>query len=360
MGQVGQVVGVFGMGLLGGSVALGLRERFLAREVHAYDRDPSAVESALALGVADVGHSALGPWIAGLDIGVLASPVRTLPALGAAVAQHAAPHTLWLDVGSVKAPVVAALEPLLPRYVGTHPMAGRETPGVQHAFAGLLQSAAWVVTPTPRTEARALEEVSALIGALGAYVIALDAELHDRLVARISHLPWLLAVALNRMIGHDAERERLLFLAAGGFRDLTRVASGSPPMGRDMLCENRAAVRGALADLRAVLAELEAALDDPDAMLAAAEDAKRTRDALPIVRRSLLPRLHDVVVALPDRPLELARLTTTLGEAGINIRDIEILKVRDSGGEAIRVGVASAEDEARAREALARAGYRGR
>ncbi|MCC6621658.1 MAG: prephenate dehydrogenase/arogenate dehydrogenase family protein [Deltaproteobacteria bacterium] len=359
MAGAGRVVGVFGMGLLGGSVALGLRERFAAGRIHAYDLDPSAVEGALALGVADVGHTSLGAWVGELDVGVLASPVRTLEGLGRALAPWSAPATIWLDVGSVKGSVVAELEGVLPRFVGTHPMAGRETPGVGNAFAGLVQSAVWVVTPTPRTDPGALAEVEAMITALGAYPIRMDADVHDRLVARISHVPWLLAVALNRMIGRDADRERLLALAAGGFRDLTRVASGSPTMGRDMLCENKDAVRGALADLRVTLAELEAALDDPEALRLMAEESKRTRDALPIVKRSILPRMYDVVVAIPDRPMELARLTTTLGEAGVDIRDIEILKVRDTGGEAIRVGVKSAEDEARARAALAAAGYLG-
>lgn len=353
------VVGVFGMGLLGGSVALGLRERFLAGAVHAYDLDPTAAESALAVGAADVAHSDLGEWISRIDLGILASPVRTLEGLARAIAPFARADSLWLDVGSVKGPVVAAIEDVLPRFVGTHPMAGRETPGVQNAYAGLLQSAVWCVTPTPRTDPEALARCEALITALGAYPFRVDAELHDRLVARISHVPWLLAVALNRLIGQDAEREKLLFLAAGGFRDLTRVASGSPQMGRDMLCENRVAVAGALADLRKVIDDLEARLAVPEHLLEAASEAKRTRDSLPIVKRTLLPRMYDVVVALPDRPLELARLTTTLGEAGINIRDIEILKIRDSDGEAIRVGVASAEDQTKARDVLHAAGFRG-
>lgn len=353
-------VGVFGMGLLGGSVALGLRERFLAQTVHAYDPDPSALEAALAMGAVDEIHTDLGEWIARLDLGVLAAPVRALEGLARGVAAHARADSRWIDVGSVKGPVVAALEAIVPHYVGTHPMAGRETPGVQNAYAGLLQSAVWVVTPTARTDADDLALVEALIGALGAYPVRIDPVAHDRLVARVSHVPWVLATALNLWIDADPDRERLLFLAAGGFRDLTRVASGSPQMSRDMVLENRVAVREALRDLAGVVDALAAALDDPDALLASAERAKRTRDALPIVRRSMLPRMFDVVVAIPDRPMELANLLGVLGRHAINVRDVEVLKIRESGGEAIRVGVGSAEDQARAREVLHEAGYRSR
>ncbi|PKN58539.1 MAG: prephenate dehydrogenase/arogenate dehydrogenase family protein [Deltaproteobacteria bacterium HGW-Deltaproteobacteria-14] len=353
-------VGVFGMGLLGGSIALGLRERFIAGEVHAYDLDAEALDAALAMGAADRVHTTPGPWIGELELGVLAAPVRALPGLAAAVAPFAAPTSRWIDVGSVKAPVVAALSAQLPGFVGTHPMAGRETPGMQNAYAGLLQNAVWVVTPTADTDPASLIAADELIEGLGAIPFHVPPDVHDRLVARVSHVPYLLAVALNLLIARDAERERLLFLAAGGFRDLTRVASGAPEMSRDMVVENRDAVREALADLSALVADLAATLDDPAALIAAAQEAKRTRDALPVVKRTLLPRVFDVVVALPDRPLELAHLTTVLGEHGVNIRDIEVLKIRGAGGEAIRVGVADGDDQERARAVLRAAGYRTR
>ncbi|WP_457634049.1 prephenate dehydrogenase/arogenate dehydrogenase family protein [Oceanithermus desulfurans] len=352
-------VGIFGTGLLGGSVGLGLRERFLAEEVVAYDPDPTALEAALALGAADRIETRLGPWIAELDLGVLAAPVGALEALGREVARHAAPSTLWTDVGSVKAPVVAALEPLLPRFVGGHPMAGSERAGVENAHAGLLQNAAWILTPSRRTAAEDLKQLERLVEALGAYPLLVAPELHDRLVARVSHLPYLLAVALNRIVDADPNRETLMFLAAGGFRDLTRVASGSPRMSRDMVVANRDALREAARDLKAVLDELVAVLDDPERLLELAQEAKRLRDGLPVVRRSLLPVQHDLVVAVPDRPGELARITSALGEAGVNIRDIEVLNVRDEGG-AIRLGFTSAEEKRAGRRVLESIGYRTR
>lgn len=350
-------VGIFGIGLLGGSVALGLRERFLAEEVHAYDPDPKALEDARALQVVDRVHTSLGSWIAEIDLGVLAAPMGVLASEGQKIARFTRADSLWMDVGSVKLPVVEALEGVLPNFVGTHPMAGSEKAGVEAAHAGLLQNAVWVVTPTPNTNPQALAAVRELVQNLGAYPLEVSPELHDRLVARISHLPYLLAVGLNQLVSRDEHQDLLMFLAAGGFRDLTRVASGSPRMSRDMVVTNRGALRGAVEDLRAILKELEDLLDTPEALLEAAQEAKRTRDSLPIVKRGLLPIMNEITVQVPDKPGQISTVSTALGEAGVNIKNFEVLAIRDEGG-AIRMGFVSSEERERARQILEDIGYK--
>lgn len=349
-------VGIFGLGLLGGSVALGLRERFLVGEVHGYDPDPASRQAALDVGAVDVVHDSLGDWITTLEAGVLAAPVGVLAKLGADIAPFAAPESLWTDVGGVKAPIVDALHGLLPNFVGSHPMAGSEHVGCAHARAALLENAVWVITPHPDTPWALVDRVKQVIDAMGAYPLLLNPELHDRLVARVSHLPYLLAVALSLMVGRDKDHEQLMFLAAGGFRDLTRVASGSPHMSRDMVAVNREAIKEALADLQEVLGGLSNLLDDPNRLLDYAVEAKATRDALPIVKRSLLPRMYDVVVGLPDQPGELARLTGCCANHDVNIRDIEVLTIREEG-EAIRLGFHTPEERDQARTVLRNAGY---
>lgn len=357
MNPVFSKVGVFGIGLLGGSVALGLRERFLAEEVHAFDTDPNALEDALALQVVDRVHTVLGDWIGELDLGILATPMGVLAKEGQRIARYAKPGSLWTDVGSVKAPIVAALSGVLPNFVGGHPMAGSEKAGVEAAHAGLLQNAVWVLTPTPGTAPGALGQLRELVQNLGAYPLEVSPELHDRLVARISHLPYLLSVGLNRMVSQDEHRDLLMFLAAGGFRDLTRVASGSPRMSRDMVVTNKEALKSAVEDLRATLAELEELLDTPEELLEIAHEAKRTRDSLPIVRRSLLPVMHELIVQVPDKPGQIATVSTALGQAGINIKNFEVLAIRDEGG-AIRMGFGSAEEREAARGVLEGIGYK--
>jgi prephenate dehydrogenase len=238
-------------------------------------------------------------------------------------------------------------------------MAGSERVGVLNADAGLLEIAVWVITPTAHSDTVAVQKVRELVTALGAHPIDVDPELHDRLVATVSHVPYLAAVALTQVVAEADERELLMLLAAGGFRDLTRVASGSPRMSRDMVVANRAAVRDAARRFASALERLAAQLEEPESLLEAAEGAKRTRDALPVVRRTLMPARFEVVIAVPDQPGQLMIITRALGEANVNIKDIEVLGIREAGG-ALRIAFDSLDEQNRAAEVLRAAGYEAR
>ncbi|MDZ7800896.1 MAG: prephenate dehydrogenase [Trueperaceae bacterium] len=348
---------VAGVGLIGGSVALGARQRFLADRVIGLDRDPEVLEVARFHGVVDEARVDPGPWLADADLVVLATPARLLVPLARELAPYLAPNAIVTDVGSVKRPIVDALSDL--RFVGGHPMAGSDRAGVRNADAHLIENAVWVLTPTPSTDPGALERVRTFVTHLGARSLEVPPEQHDRLVATVSHLPYLSSLALTQVAHQDGERDLMMLLAAGGFRDLTRVASGSPVMSRDMVSSNAAAVRDALRRFRASLDRLEGMLDDPDALLAAAQEAKRARDAIPVVRRSLLPRRPEVVLAVPDVPGQLARITAACGEADVNIKEIEVLSIREAGG-AVRLAFEDEETAARAEQALRTAGYEAR
>ncbi len=364
---------VAGVGLIGGSLALGARQRFLAERVIGLDRDPTVLDAARGLGVIDEAHLAPGPWLERVDLVVLATPARSLVPLGREIFPFLSEHAVVTDVGSVKEPVVRGLRDVAEgRFVGGHPMAGSERAGVLNADAALLENAVWVLTPdSGRTAApdagasaaqysgtseRALGTVRGFVEALGARTIETSPEQHDRLVAIVSHLPYLAAVALTTLVDQGDERGLKMLLAAGGLRDLTRVASGDPRMSRDMVSGNRAAVSAALRAFRDELAALERLLDDPEALEERAAEAKRVRDSIPIVRRNLLPARYEVVIAVPDRPGEFARITQALGAEGVNIKDLEVLGVRESGG-AIRLAFEDEDALERGKRVLAAAGY---
>lgn len=348
---------VAGVGLIGGSVALGARQRFLADRVIGLDPDAEALEVARFHGVIDEAYLEPGPWLADADLLLLATPARTLVPLARELAPYLGPDTVVSDVGSVKAEIVEALSEM--RFVGGHPMAGSDRAGVRNADAALLENAVWVLTPTERTDAVALDRVRTLVEHLGARSLDIPPEQHDRLVARVSHLPYLAALALTNAASDHGERDLAMLLAAGGFRDLTRVASGSPVMSRDMVAGNAPAVREALTRFRSALDELEARLDDPEALLAAAVGAKQVRDGIPIVRRSLLPPRPEVVLAVPDVPGQLARITAACGDAGVNVKEIEVLSIREAGG-AVRLAFEDPETLDRAVHALREAGFEAR
>lgn len=341
-----ETIVIAGIGLIGGSIGLGVRQRFLAERVVGLDADPAALDAALGRGAIDEAMLSPGDWLASADLVVLAPPAKAIVPLAKTLEPFLGPHTVVTDVGSVKAEVTSALSEL--RFVGGHPMAGSEKSGVQHADAALLENAVWVLTPSAQTDPAALALVREFVTHLGARPIKCDPEQHDRLVAAVSHLPYLTAVALTQLIAQDEDRDLMMLLAAGGYRDLTRIASGNPLMSRDMVIGNVGAIRRTLEHLRARLAELERLLDQPEELLAALEAAKRTRDAFPVVRRSLLPAKYEVVVAVPDKPGQLARITGALGEAEINIKDIEVLGIREAGG-AVRIAL---EDEPQMKRAV--------
>jgi len=256
-------IAILGPGLLGGSIALALRERGGAH-VRVWGRRAAAVEEVRAAGCADVASTEIASVVGGADVVILATPVGVLPELAREVVRHASPSALVTDVGSVKAPVAAALTPIFEgraRFIGSHPMAGSERTGLAAARADLFSGAVCLVTPTKETPAETIDDATALWEGLGGVVHVLSPVAHDAAVAWISHLPHLLAATLvNTVVARDPAA---LALCGPGFRDTTRVAAGPPPMWTEILAENHGAVRVALEALIEKLNALATLLDRP-------------------------------------------------------------------------------------------------
>ena len=252
-----------GAGLVGGSI--GMRLRQAGWHVTGRDLDDDRAKRALELGALDaVGDDRTA------TVTFVATPVRTI-ADEARRALAAGPG-LVTDVGSVKASIVEAVAD--PRFVGGHPMAGSEQEGVEGATADLFEGATWVLTPTTGTDAGAYAQVRQIIGTLGAEVVALPPDRHDVLVAVVSHVPHLTAATLMRLADDRSEEHRaLLRLAAGGFRDMTRIAAGHPGIWPDICSDNRAAIVDVLDELTAALGRMReiVAGDDRTGLLDALE-----------------------------------------------------------------------------------------
>ncbi len=299
--------------------------------------------------------------MASADLVVLAAPLDALPPLLDLAAEHAHPGTVLTDVGSVKGAVLdhAHALPTGLRFVGGHPMAGAAVGGPENADTLLFENAVWVLCPPP--QAGDLKdyapEVLTLVKATGARPVVMDAARHDVVAATISHLPQLLAIALVETAaeaGDDA-----LGLAAGGFRDMTRIAGSPFSMWGPILRDNRDAVASVLAAFGDRLDALRQSVEDEPTQLAAAfERAGRTRAALPSSSKGFLAPLADVVVWADDRPGFLHALTGVVAEAGLNLKDAELLRVRAGEVGTFRFGFETAADANRAVAALAAAGYR--
>jgi prephenate dehydrogenase len=308
---------VVGVGLIGASVALALRERGWI--VTGEDRDESVVTDALGAGVLDASDGEEPSLV------VVATPAgAVLEAATAVLARWTSPQLIVTDVAGVKATIVAGIND--PRFLGGHPMAGSEKRGWKSARADMFRGCTWVLTPTDHTRPETYTRLHGVLRELDANVVAVSANDHDRLVALASHVPHLLAGALMNEASRTAEQDAVLLqLAAGGFRDMTRIAAGDPSIWPDVLIENRDAVLATLDSLEDRLSHLRRAIaaGDRPSISASLRDAALARRQLPgrALRSEDLAYLR---VGVSDQPGVLARVTRAASELLVNIYDIEI------------------------------------
>jgi len=265
---------IFGVGLIGGSLARALRERAgLAGRVVGVGRSVKSVERALELGVIDEAAAldddlALSNALRDADIVLLAAPVAQTEPLLARIAPLLGARTIVTDAGSTKTDVVAAAKRTLgarvAQFVPGHPIAGRESSGVDAALPDLYVDRNVVLCPLPENAADDVERVASMWRATGACVRQMSEAQHDRVFASVSHLPHVLSFALVDQILATPDAELKFSFAAGGFRDFTRIAASSPEMWRDICLANRAALLAELDDYTAVLARFRAAIDASD------------------------------------------------------------------------------------------------
>ena len=336
---------VIGTGLIGGSIGLALAG--LGHDVVGFDRDAERLARALELGAVGSVAADLEEAASEADVAFVALPVGAIAGAVARLLDAGVP--LVTDVGSVKGPVVAEVGRLCPegaaRFIGGHPMAGSEQEGIDGARADLFVGAAWVVTPTPATAEGTYATLSGILRELQAEVVAVTPEDHDVLVSFVSHVPQLAASTLMDVATtHEAQHRALLRLAAGGFRDMTRIAASQPTIWLDILTSNRDAVLGAL---DAYLAGLQHARDivaagDRDALKALLDRARAARRNLP-VGISMATKLVELRIVVPDAPGVLAEVTTLAGRLGVNVADLEIAHSKE-GNEGVLVLIVAADD----------------
>jgi prephenate dehydrogenase len=238
-------VALIGLGLIGGSIGLALHKAKAAQEVVGYDLGKGVSDRARKVGAIDQAYSTLADAVRGAELVVLATPVGTMRALLQNLATCVTPGAVVTDVASTKAQVISWAEEFLPpsvSFVGGHPMTGKEQSGVEAADASLFQNRIYCLTPTARTRPAAINKVSAFVEALGARVRFLEPAEHDGQVAGVSHLPFIASIALVNTVTANPSWGDASLLAANGFRDMSRLAGGSPEMYRDICLTNSEAI----------------------------------------------------------------------------------------------------------------------
>lgn len=242
-------VAIIGLGLIGGSMGLALHKARAAQQVTGYDLGKGVSDRARRVGAIDQAYDSLADAVRGAELVILATPVGAMRALLQKLSTALSPGAVVTDVASTKAQVISWAEEFLPTsvsFVGGHPMTGKELSGVEAADANLFQNRVYCLTPTARTRPIAINKVSSLVETLGARVRFLEPAEHDGQVASVSHLPFLASIALVNTAANGPAWTDASLLASSGFRDVTRLAAGSPEMYRDICLTNSDSIARAL------------------------------------------------------------------------------------------------------------------
>jgi prephenate dehydrogenase len=352
---VARRVALVGAGLIGGSIGLALTRAGV--DVRVVDADPARAAAAVALGAATSAVSTVAEVVDGAEIVIVAVPVGLVAQLVIEALDAGAP--VVTDVGSVKAPILAEVQAARPelssRFVGGHPMAGSEQDGLAGAEVDLFAGATWVLTPNEQTNPDAHTAVRSLVSDLGAEIVEVTPLHHDALVAVVSPVPPLGAPPVLAGAATTGEEHAILLrLAAGGFRDMTRIAAGHPGIWPDICIANRDAIVAGLDDYLRALAVVRGfvAAGDADSLLQVLERARSARRNLPR-RATVEGPLVELRVPVPDRPGVLAEVTMLASRLGVNIADLEIMHSMEGEAGVIVMVVTEAGVEAFEAELIA-------
>ncbi len=353
---------ILGMGLIGGSIAMKLKNSGYNGKTIGQDVSLSSLEMAKMVGAIDEYTISLEEAVGGSDLVILAVPMGYYEEVLKKITPHLKANAIITDVGSVKKHAINLFQKYLPeniQFLGGHPMSGSEKSGMGAASPFLLENAFYFLTPTEKTTSDTVEKVKDFIESLGAFPVITSADEHDHIVALISHIPHVMAGMLVNLIGRNNNSSFLPY-AGGGLRDTTRIASGNPSMWKDILLMNREEVVKGIEELEHIMKDFKESLIRKDRVniLSELSKAKETRDSIPKRMKDAIPVLFEIYLDVADIPGTLGKVTQILGQNKINIKEIEIVHAREDKNGALRMGFSKADEQKSAMDILVKTGYR--
>lgn len=359
-------IAIVGLGLIGGSIGKALKSKNPDLRIIGIDVNNEIIETAKHLGIIDDGTTSIQKGIQHAELIYLAVPVQVIPEVLNRMLPYLKKEVIITDVCSTKENVVNIMEKSLPVtacFVGGHPMAGSEKWGLEGVDELLFENAAYILTPNKLTDSHALNIVEELVQSIGARIIYLSPEEHDKKVAAVSHLPHIIASTLIYTVGRlEAEQAGYFTLAAGGLRDTTRIAASNGELWSAILLQNEKAVLPLITEFKKSLSQFERAIKKqrPKSLKKLLVQARLWRCQLPTGMKSILPQLFELNVTVPDKPGMIGEISSLLGQYGINIIDIEVLRVREGEEGAIRLGFAEEKPMLKALGILENNGFKAR
>ena len=339
------IVGIIGVGLLGGSLGHLLKKSGWADKVIGFGRNEDRLKNAIELRAIDEYSLEIDENMNRIDMLILAVPVKLMAGFVKKAMPFMKKGAIITDVGSTKYDITVEIEKLIGDsiyFIGGHPMAGSEKTGVEYLDTTMFENAMYVVCKTKKSDENAFEKVCDMARELKANVLEMNLESHDFAVATISHLPHIVAASLvNCAAGVNNKENHILSLAAGGFRDTTRIASGSPEMWRDICLTNSKEILNLISKFKSELGNFEKVIEakDGEALFNLFSSGKLIRDELPQKRKAIIPSTYDILLYVEDVPGTIAKISRILGDNNFNIKDIDVQHIRERDGGQIRVGL---------------------
>lgn len=326
--------GFISLGLIGGSIAMSIKNILPNSKIIAYARRQETLDTALAAGTIDKGITVIDDSFYHCDIIFLCAPVAANNRLLEQLKPYISDKTIITDVGSVKGAIHQTVEhlSLTKQFIGGHPMAGSEKTGFSNANPRLLENAYYILTPTKDVPEESVAAYRALIAQMGAITLVLDYQTHDYVTAAISHVPHLIAAALANLVhDHDTPEGTMKSIAAGGFKDITRIASSSPDMWEAICMANTENIVKLLDDYITSLQEIRNALHQKQSgyTFDLFTASKEYRDSFSNPARGPIKKVYACYVDIPDEAGTIAATATMLADAAISIKNIGIVHNRD-------------------------------
>ena len=352
---------IIGTGLIGGSLALAFRRKKIGNKIIGFDFQET-INKAVEQNVIDEGYSPeeIENQVIDADLIILATNIRQIICDIKKIAPLLNKEAIVTDVGSTKETIVKVADRVLADsayFIGGHPMAGSEKSGIDAVDPSLFENCFYILTPSENTSPDVLNKLVKIMELIGAKVLILNASVHDKIASAVSHLPQVLAVKLVNLIeGYNLDEANYLKLAAGGFRDMTRIASSPFSMWEDIFKTNSENILNIIDEFIIELKSLKNELSFAN-LRNEFENAAKSRLSIPKDTKGFIHPNYDITVVVEDEPGVISKIATTLSEKNINIRDIEVLKVRLLEGGTMRLSFESEKNREVAIELLSEKGF---
>jgi prephenate dehydrogenase len=327
-------ISIIGLGLIGGSLARALHERLGISDITAVNRSDKPLNQALEDGCIKRGFVEINEHVFESDIVFVCTPVKAALHYIDLLAGNVKPGCIITDVGSTKGEIIRYVDSLAspPCFIGGHPMTGTEKTGYESGFPHLFENAYYILTPCKSTTKAALEQMTGIIDEIGGIPYVLDAEEHDMITGTISHVPHIIASALVNLVKEsDSHDGKMQILAAGGFKDITRIASSSPEMWENIIISNSSHVRAILDKYISMIENFRYNItcDNSKDIYKFFQSAGNFRNSMSSNVRGLLGRTYEIVVDVVDKPGIIGKIATIIGDNNINIKNINVSNSRE-------------------------------